>query len=292
MNKTELKKELKYNLRFIPDKAYIKLYYFVNLGKRINLNKPKTFNEKLNWLKFNDRNPNYTVIVDKLKNRNYIKGKIGEKYLVPLIGSWEKYQDINFDMLPDKFVLKCNHDSGSTVICTSKNKLDKKKTKKIITKSLKRNFYYIGREWQYKNIKPMVLCEDLIGDGMVPPDDYKFFCFNGVPKFVMVCQGRETGIPKYYFFDMDWNLQRFNQWGMKVKSEDIVSKPEKFNEMVDIARKLSEGFIFSRIDLYYVNNLIYFSEITLCPNSGFDSNLFKEADFLLGEMINLYGNLK
>lgn len=287
MNLTKIKKKMKYSLRFLPDKTYIKLYYRLNVKRKLNLKNPKTFNEKLQWLKFNDRDPFYAVVVDKYKVREYIKETIGEKYLIPLIGDWDCFDDIDFEKLPNKFVLKCNHDSGGLVICTDKNKLDIKKAKKVINKSLKCKFYYVGREWQYRNIKPRIICEEFIGENDIPPSDYKISCFNGKPDNIMVCYGRETGTTKFYFFDLEWNLLRYNKWGEVAPEGFTLPKPENLDEMIKIAEVLSKPYYYSRIDLYNVKGKIYFGEITLCPNSGFDGNLLKETDFLLGEKIKL-----
>lgn len=288
MNKREFMKKLKYFLRFLPDETYVKLYYRVHVKRKLDLNKPKTLNEKINWLKFNDRNPFYAVVVDKYANRNYVAKLIGEEYLVPLLGVWDHFDDIDFEKLPDKFVLKCNHDSGGLVICTDKRNLDKAAAKKKIEESLKCKFYLIGREWQYKNVKPKIICEKLIGDGKVPPADYKFMCFHGKPDNVMVCYGRETGTPKYYFFDMEWNLKRrYNGWGMKAPENFTLPKPENFDQMVRLAETLSKPYYFARIDLYNINGKIYFGEITLTPNSGFDADITYETDLLLGSKLHL-----
>jgi hypothetical protein len=287
MKKAEFMKNLKYALRFLPDEIYVKLYYRVHVKRKLNLDNPKTLNEKLNWLKFNDRNPFYAVVVDKYANRDYVTDLIGEEYMVPLLGVWDHFDDIEFDKLPEKFVLKCNHDSGGLVICTDKSKLDRKKAKKKIEDSLKCKFYLVGREWQYKHVKPKIICEKLLGDGNVPPADYKFMCFNGKPDNVMVCYGRETGTPKYYFFDMNWNLKRYNGWGKKAPQGFTLPKPENFDKMVRIAEILSKPYYFARIDLYNVDGKIYFGEITLTPNSGFDANITYETDKLFGDKLHL-----
>lgn len=289
MKKAEFMKKLKYSLRFLPDDAYVKLYYRVHLKRKLNLEQPKTLNEKLNWLKFNDRNPFYSIVVDKYANREYVASMIGEKYLVPLLGVWNHFDDIDFNQLPNKFVLKCNHDSGGLVICTDKSKLDKRAAKKKIEDSLKCKFYLVGREWQYKNVKPKIICEELLGNGKVPPSDYKFMCFNGRPDNVMVCYGRETGTPQYYFFDMGWNLKRYNGWGKKASSDFTLPQPENFEKMIQIAEILSKPYYFARIDLYNIDGKIFFGEITLTPNSGFDANITYEADLLLGDKLHLPG---
>ena len=287
MDKTSLKKKIKYSLRFLPDRAYVKLYYRLNIKRKLDLKNPKTFNEKLQWLKFNDRNPFYTVVVDKYEVRDYIKKTIGGNYLIPLIGAWDSFDEIDFEKLPKKFVLKCNHDSGGLVICTDKSKLDLKKARKIINKSLKCNFYHIGREWQYRNIKPKIICEEFIGENNIPPSDYKIACFNGEPDNIMVCYGRETGTAQYYFFDLDWNLLRYNGWGQKAPEGFTLPKPENLDEMIRIAKILAKPYYYSRIDLYNVNGKIYFGEITLCPNSGFDGNILESTDNLFGQKLKL-----
>ncbi|MDO4169325.1 MAG: ATP-grasp fold amidoligase family protein [Lachnospiraceae bacterium] len=287
MKKVEFMKTLKYSLRFIPDELYVRIYYRFRVKRKLNLKNPRTFNEKLNWLKFNDRNPFYTIVVDKLANRDYIKRTIGEEYLIPLLGAWDCFDDIDFRRLPNQFVLKCNHDSGGLVICTDKQKLDRDAARKKIEHSLKCKFYYVGREWQYKNITPKVICEQLIGDGKTLPVDYKFMCFNGKPDSVMVCYGRETGNAKFFFFDMEWKLKRYNEWGKNAPENFMLPKPKNFERMIEIAEILSKPYYFARIDLYNINGKIYFGEITLCPNSGFDANLTLETDMLFGKKLCL-----
>lgn len=275
-------------LKWIPDKLYFKIMFQYRMGVKLNLKDPKTFNEKLQWLKLYDRNPEYTKLVDKYEVRKYIEKNIGEEYLIPLLGVWDKFEDIDFDSLPNQFVLKCTHDSGGVVICRDKNNLDIEKIKKKINKCLKTNYYYHGREWPYKNVKPKIICEQLIKtkDGKVP-NDYKFYCFNGEPDSVMVCTERESGEPKFYFFDNKWNLLKYNVAGMNAPKDFTLSKPEKIDEMFQMAKKLSSRIPFVRVDLYYENGKIYFGELTFFPQSGYDFNLLEETDLLFGEKINL-----
>lgn len=279
--------KLKYALRFLNDERYIKLYFRLRMKKKLNLTQPRTFNEKLNWLKLNDRDPRYTFLVDKFRVREYVKKCIGEEILIPLYGVYNSFDDIDVSKLPNAFVLKTNHDSGGVYICYNKQKYDKKLAKKIICGSLKRNFYYIGREWQYKNIKRVILCEENIGHNGIEPIDYKLFCFNGQFKFLMIAESRETGAPKYYFLNSDWKLLKINNTSINLSEKSILHKPENFDSMVKIAERLSSGLYFSRIDLYYVNKKIYFGEITLCPNSGFDSNILPDVDKELGKLLLL-----
>lgn len=228
-------------------------------------------------------------MVDKFLNREYIESIIGEEYLVPLIGVWEKFEDIDFSKIPKRFVLKCTHDSGGLVICHDKSKLNINKIRKKINDSLKCNFFYVGREWQYKNIKPRIICEEFLGNGQVPPDDYKLMCFNGKVDNVMVCSGRETGNPQYYFFDLDWKLKKYNKSTQDLSDDFQIPKPLNFERMVEIAEKLAKPYYFARVDLYNIEGKIYFGEITLTPNSGFDANLTTEADIVLGEKLLIPG---
>ena len=166
-----------------PDKLYLKLKYRLIMGKKLDLINPKTYNEKLQWLKLYDRNPLYSNLVDKYEVRKYIEEKIGEEYLIPLIGVYNSFEEINFEELPEKFVLKCTHDSGSVVVCPNKKILNINETKLNINKALKRNFYYQGREWPYKNVTPRIVCEKMLDSRII---DYKIFCFNGKPEFLYV----------------------------------------------------------------------------------------------------------
>ncbi len=414
----------------IPDSIYLRYRYRKIMGKSLNLNNPQTFNEKLQWLKLYDRKPIYTTLVDKYEVKPYVAGLIGEQYIIPTLGVWEHFDDIDFDKLPDQFVLKCSHDSGGLVICSDKRKLDKDKAKQKIEVSLKKNFYWMAREWPYKNVKPRIIAEQYMADDLrdykyfcfndepklilvcserftedglkedfyneswkhldiVPtlhqdsvhsipepvhfetmrqlakkmseeinfsridfyevedrvyfgeitfypesgfegfrPDkwdnefgkwlsssdmyclecggvkyyltsscgnllntkalvDYKFFCYNGVADCVMVCTERETGEPKFYFFDRNWELRRWNIRGKNAPEGFSLPKPSNMDKMFEIAEKLSIGIPYVRVDLYSINGNIYFGEMTFYPQSGFDTNLLEEADIALGEMLDL-----
>ncbi|MGU9047071.1 ATP-grasp fold amidoligase family protein [Clostridium perfringens] len=289
MDKQELMIRLKYALRFLPDTLYVKLYFRLKLKRKLDLNNPVTLNEKLQWMKFNDRNPLYSIVSDKLAVRSYIKDEIGEEYLVPLIGSWKTFDEINFDKLPNQFVIKCNHDSGGLFICKNKKSIDKKYVEEKINRSLKRQFYYVGREWQYRSIKPMIIAEKLLLDNNGnTPVDYKITCFNGNVDNIMVCTGRfsKEGV-KFYFFDKEWRFLRYNKGDEKLPKDFIIDKPENLEEMVSLAEKLSKPFNYARIDLYNLNKKVYFSEITLSPNSGFDTDITYDTDKLLGEKLHI-----
>lgn len=289
MNREKIMTFIKKSLSFLPDRSYVKLYYRLRVGRKLNTNNPETLNEKLQWLKFNYRFTLQSIVSDKLLVRDYVKKKIGEEYLIPLLGSWEKYDDINFSLLPEKFVLKCNHDSGGLVICTDKAKMSRSEERKKIEKSLKNNFFYIGREYQYRNIKPMIICEEFISDNGKVPMDYKIYCFNGVPDVILVCRDRfskNTHRASYLFFDQEWNFQPLNK-GDEDLEKIYIPKPKSLEKMIEIARKLSEDFIFARIDLYNINGKIYFGEITLSPNSGFDPDIKYETDLMFGQKLKI-----
>ena len=279
----------KKSLRFIPDKQYIKLYFRLNLHRKLDLAHPVCLNDKLQWLKFNYRFPLQTIVSDKYAVREYVADKIGEEYLIPLIGVWNKFEDIDFEKLPEEFVLKCNHDSGGLAICNNKEEFDKNKAKKKIEKSLNSNFYWIGREYQYKNIIPKIICEKYISEDGSVPEDYKIYCFNGKPDAILVCKGRfSKGSHKaqYYYYDQDWKFLPYNKGDDKSKDPQV-KKPKNLDKMLEIAKVLSEDFVFARIDLYNVDGKIYFGEITLSPNSGFDPDITLETDKHFGEKLEI-----
>lgn len=271
------------------DECYLNILFRYRVHKKLNLKNPIGMDQKLQWLKIHNKNPKYTEMVDKYWVRSYIQKKIGNEYLVPLLGVWERFDDINFDSLPDQFVLKCTHDSGGLVICRDKIKLNMDDTKKKIKTSLKRNYYLNTREWPYKNVKPRIIAEEYISDteGGDYLTDYKFYCFNGVVDAVMLCIDREKGNPKFYFFDKEWNLKRYNKRGKEAPEGFTLPKPPKMKEMFEIAEKLSRGIPFVRIDLYNVKGKIYFGEFTFYPQSGFEPNRLPEVDRHFGDLIDL-----
>lgn len=273
-------------LKFIPDKLILKIEYRMKIGKRLNLDTPITFNEKLQWLKLNDRNPLYTKMADKYEVREYIKQKIGEKYLVPLYGMWETVDEISFNTLPKEFVLKCTHDSGSLVLCQDKDKLDIIMVKKELENRLKKNSFWYGREWVYKDIKPRVIAEKYLKDEKNPYlPVYKFFCFNGEPKIIQSIQNDKQENETIDYFDIEWNLLNIKQ--RFPNSKEPFMKPSKLDEMLEIARKLSQNLIFLRVDLYLINENIFFSENTFYPDAGYSIFEPEEWDRKLGDWIDL-----
>ena len=277
-------------LSFLPDKMYLKLFYRATTGKKINFKNPKGYCEKLQWLKVNDRRPEYTKLVDKLMVREHINEVMGEGHLFPLLGKWKRFDDIDFDKLPEQFVIKCNHDSGSTKVIKNKSSLTKKdfkKLKKFYKKRLKRDFYYAGREYPYKGIDRYIIAEQLMIDSDNPDksiEDYKFFCFNGEPKIMFVATDRITNC-KFDFFDMDFN--HLDIYNIHENADKPIPKPAMFDEMKEIARKLSQGMRHVRIDLYELNGKIYFGEYTFFHGGGFQ--LFHPAEWerKLGDWIDI-----
>jgi hypothetical protein len=276
-------------LRFVPDKLYLKMMYYKHLRKRLSLKEPKTLNEKLQWLKLYNRNPEYTVMVDKINAKEYVAGIVGKKHIIPTIQIFDSVDEINVDELPDKFVLKCNHDSKSVCICNDKKFFNIEEAKKMLNSGLHENGYWYGREWPYKNVKPRILAEKYMTDNEYSDEftDYKFFCFNGYVDCVMVCLGRGTGDTKFYFFDRNWELKRLNKGGQAAPKDFTLPKPKCIDEMFDIAAKLSTGIPFVRVDLYQSNDTVYFGEMTFYPDSGFDKNILPEADIYWGSLIDL-----
>ena len=265
------------------DEFYLKAMYKYKFGKKLNLKKPRNFNEKLQWLKLYDRNQIYTNFVDKCLVKEYVTKTIGKEYIIPNIGIYKKYSDINFDSLPIKFVIKCNHDSHGLVMVDNKNEISKKKIKRKINKSLKRNYYYAGREWPYKNVNRMILIEKYMGENL---NDYKIFCFNGTPKYILVCSNRKGKNKNTDFYDIHWNLMPFSRANHN-NSEQGIEKPKELDKMLEIAKKLSNNIPFVRVDLYDINGKVYFGELTFYPSSGFEGFNPEFWDEKLGNLLNI-----
>lgn len=273
----------------LSDEEYICRMFKAKMGYPLNLENPQTFNEKLQWLKLYDRKPIYTTMVDKYAAKEYVASIIGDEYIIPTLGIWDRFVDIDFNTLPNQFVLKCTHDSGGLVICKDKSKLDIAAARKKINKSLKTNYFYSGREWPYKDVKPRIIAEKYISDSMGSSTltDYKFYCFRGVADCVLVCFGRETGNTRFYFFDKEWKLKRYNKQGKAAPEGFTVPKPECMDKMFQIAEMLAKDIPAVRVDLYQSCGHIYFGELTFYPASGFDPNRSPEADYYFGSLIDL-----
>ena len=254
-------------LSFIPSAPYLKMVYRIKTGQTLHLKNPVGFNEKLNWLKLHHIHPEYTQLVDKLAVRNYIRETIGEDYLFPLLGAWDRFDAIDFDALPDKFVLKCNHDSGSVKLVPDKSKMDKAALKSFFERRMALNAYCLGREYPYKDVKPKIMAEAFMeapsGGGI---NDYKFFCFHGKPELLFVATDRATDV-RFDFFDMDFN--HLDIVNIHEQSGKKIPKPTCFDQMKAIAEKLSRGMEFVRIDLYEIGGRIYFGEFTFFHGGGF-----------------------
>ena len=258
------------------------------MGKKLNLENPKTFNEKLQWLKIYNRKDEHTMMVDKVEVRDYIAEKLGEEYLIPLLGVWENPDDIDFENLPDKFVLKCNHNSGlGMCICKDKSKLDIEKVKSELRKGLRQDYFITSREWPYKNVKRRIIAEKFMetraGEEI---KDFKVHNFNGEPEFILVCDNRfsEEGLTED-FYDPSWKH-------LDIKRPDIPNraehheKPQNLEKMIKLSKILSEGMPFARTDFYEIDGKLYFGEITFFPASGMKAFVPELWDYSMGNKIN------
>lgn len=283
-----MKEMLKIISKILPDKIYLKLKYYIIFHKKLNLKSPTTYNEKLQWLKLYNRKKIYTQMVDKYEVKKYVANIIGEEYIIPTLGVYDKFDDIDFQKLPKQFVIKCTHDSGGLVICKDKDSFNYEQAKIKINKSLKNNYFYSGREWPYKNVKPRIIIEKYIEDESgYELKDYKFFCFDGEPKTMFIATDRSNPKEetKFDFFDMSFEHLPFTN-GHPNSTKKII-KPKGFNEMKKLAKTLSKDFPHVRIDFYDINGKIYFGEITLFHWSGFVPFEPEEWDYKFGEWIKL-----
>lgn len=275
-------------LNWLPDKVFLEAAFRARFGRKLNLNNPETFNEKLQWLKLYNRKPEYTKMVDKYLVRDYVKEKIGEEYLIPLLGVWDDPEKIDFDELPMQFVLKCNHNSGlGMCICKDKNSLDINKVKEELKKGINQNYYLTSREWPYKDVPRRIIAEKyMVDESGYELKDYKFYCFDGKVKLVMINSDRMSSEKtKANYFDENYQPLDF-VWGYE-NAEIPPQKSEKFEEMKYLAEKLSEGITHVRIDFYQTPSGIYFGEITFFDGSGFDAIEPIEWDYKIGSWLKL-----
>lgn len=271
----------------VPADEFLKVLYRTSFGKELNLESPRTYTEKLQWLKLYDQRPEYTTMVDKYKVKQYVADRIGAQYVIPLLGVWENANEIDFSSLPNKFVLKTTHDSGALVICKNKDVLDIEATKKKLNYFLKRHYYDCNREWPYKNVKPRIIAEAYMEDGVYKElRDYKFFTFGGVPKVLYIAQGRGKGEQTVAdFFDMD-----FKHLPFKIDHDMAEVPPEKpkcFEEMKRLAAILSKGTPQLRVDFYEVDGRVYFGEMTFFHCSGLNKFHPEEWDNIFGDWVIL-----
>lgn len=274
---------------WVPDKLYLKLRYRATFRRKLDLENPKTFNEKLQWLKLNNRKYIYSTMVDKAEAKHYVAERIGKKYIISTLGIWDSFDKIDFSQLPNRFVLKCTHDSGGVVICKDKKQFNHVKARNIIKKAMKNNYYKWGREWPYKNVKPRIIAEtyleDALNEGLT---DYKIHCFNGRAKVILVCTNRYSndGL-KQDFFDEEWNHLDLGR-PTHPRANIIIKKPSCLDEMLNLAERLSDGIPFIRVDFYEIDNKVYFSELTFFPASGLQPFSPEEWDYKMGEWISLH----
>ena len=273
---------------FVNPETYIKKVYLHRMGKKLELANPTTYSEKLQWIKLYDHNPLYTTLVDKHKVKQYVAKRIGESYIIPTLGVWDSFGEIDFDDLPNQFVLKCTHDSGGLVICKDKRHFDKKTAGKKINRAMRHNYYYMGFEWPYKNVKPQIIAEPYMEDSQTGElRDYKFFCFNGKVKalFIATERQKEGTDVKFDFFDDSFQHLSFKQG--HENAEITPEKPVCFEEMKRVAEVLSKGLKGVRVDLYEVNGKVYFGEMTFFHHGGWTPFEPETWDTVFGEWIDL-----
>lgn len=272
------------------DKLYLSLRYYFLFWKKLNWNNPLSFSEKIQWLKLYNRKPEYTIMVDKVKVKKWVAEKIGEEYIIPTLGVWDNADDIDFKMLPNRFVIKCNHNSGlGMCICKDKSTLDISSVREGLRRGLCEDYYLKGREWPYKNVSRKIIAEQFMEDAKHPGDliDYKFFCFDGEPKFCQVIRDRTIN-ETIDIYDTNWNLLPFVGLNPQIKNSKILlEKPIQLEKMLDICRILSKELSFCRVDLYVINGSVYFGEITFSPLSGFGQFTPIEWNEIIGSWITL-----
>lgn len=272
----------------LSDDKYLKKAYKAKFHKKLDLRNPQTFNEKLQWLKLYDRKPIYTTMVDKYEAKKYVAERIGEEYIIPTLGVWDRFEDIDFDALPNEFVLKCTHDSGGLVICRDKSKLDIKKAREKITRSLGKNYYLHGREWPYKDVKPRIIAEKyMVDESGYELKDYKFFSFDGFAKAMFIASDRAnpTEETKFDFYDMDFKHLPFTNGHPNADHE--IKRPDSFEKMKELAGILSKGIPQVRVDFYDINGKVYFGELTFSHWSGMMPFNPDEWDETFGNWIRL-----
>ena len=267
------------------DELFIKLEYFSGMKRFPNLNSPKTYNEKLQWLKLHCKDEKYTLLVDKYESKLLVKNLVGGGYIIPTLGVWDSFNEIDFDTLHNQFVCKQTHDSGGVVIFKDKKTFDKETARKKLQKSLKHNFFYEHREYPYKNVKPRIIAEKfMVDESGTELKDYKFFCFDGEVKMLFVATDRPFDT-RFDFFDTDFNHLPFKQ-GHPLATKEI-KKPRGFEEMKRVATVLSKGMPHVRVDLYDINGKIYFGELTFFHFSGNVPFEPEEWDYKVGEWLRL-----
>lgn len=280
-----------YKRHFVTPEKYIPKIFKKRAGYEPDLLNPKSFNEKLQWLKLHDKNPLYTTLVDKYEVKEYIAQIIGEMYVIPTLGVWDAFEEIDFSTLPNQFVLKCTHDSGGLVICKDKSKLDIKKTRTKIKKSLDFNYYYLGFEWPYKNVKPRIIAETYLEDTKTSElRDYKFFVFNGTVRALFIVTNRNVDSHEANMDFFDENFKHLPFERVYKNAIHLREKPVMFDEMKVLAEKLAKNIPFVRVDFYEVDGHIYFGEMTFYPGCGWEPFTPQSWDYVMGEWLRLPDN--
>ncbi len=269
------------------DELYIRAMWFVSMPFKLNLRHPKRYNEKLQWLKLHDRNPLYTRMVDKYEAKHYVAEIIGEQYIIPTLGVWNAVEEIDWDSLPDQFVLKCTHDSGGLVICKDKKNLDIEAAKIKLRRSLNTDYYLLGREWPYKNVPRRIIAEQYMEDSKTKElRDYKFFCFNGVVKVLFVATERQNRKEPYFDF-FDDNYRHLELKHGHENSPIVPEKPSSFARMKELAEQISKGFLHLRVDFYEIDNKPYVGELTFYHHNGIVPFIPDKWDYIFGSWLKL-----
>ncbi len=275
--------------RLWPDELFLKLKFRLVMGQKLDLDNPKTFNEKLQWLKLYNRKPEYTTMVDKYAVKGYVADIIGQEHIIPTLGVWNSVDEIDWDVLPNQFVLKTTHGGGGggVVICKDKDMLDKEKAKKRLQKSFDSDIYWNYREWPYKDVPKRIIAEQFMSNNGKDLEDYKIHCFNGEPKFILVCSNRYgKGAMIDDFYTPEWELMEVRRPGHP-KHKKASEAPKLLSQMLEQARILSKDIPFLRVDFYIIQGKIYFGELTFFPASGMSKFEPEEWDIILGKWLNI-----
>lgn len=271
----------------LPDALFLRIKYRILMGTRLHLSHPQSFNEKIQWLKIHDRKPVYRMMADKIAAKEYVAAIIGREHIIPTLATYDIASQIDIGELPERFVLKCSHDSGGLAICRDKSSFKLEEALKGLQKALDRNFYFRDREWAYKGIPHRILAEKYMDDGSGGLVDYKFYCFDGEPQYLYVSSGLENHSTAHIsFLTLEWEFAPFNRSDYRPFAE-LPPKPSGYEKMLDIARKLSAGHKFLRVDLYQIDGQVYFSELTFYPCGGYMPFNPAEWDFRLGELLEI-----
>ncbi len=270
-------------LNWLPDKPYLTLLFKSKMGYYPNLQNPRGFNEKLQWLKLHDRNKVYTELVDKFVARGHIAATIGNHYLIPMIGCYSSFAEIDFSILPEKFVLKCTHGSHCSIICTDKTVFDLNGARKFFSKWMRKNYFWYAREWPYKHVLPRIICETFLSSTNKVPEDYKVLCFNGVPKLIRLDLNRYEN-HTIQFYTTDW--EKVDLITEKTSSIEF-PKPILLDEMLRLSSRLAFKIPHIRLDWYIVNNKLYFGEFTFYNDAGFMKLRTPETELMIGNWLSI-----